>query len=238
MQAFTYGDLLDQVSDELDLDEESFIQSDEYVNYFNDGIDAAEALIHTIYEDYFLNSSTLTLVQGTEEYSLPSDIYANKIRGVVYRSGSVVYEIFPFKNLKKFLAIEELRAFGSAEEYRYYIRTASGTAGYKIVFLPAARESGSVIQIYYLRNATRIPLVSAGSLAASRAAVIDIPEFTSFVRQFVKVQIMSKEKAPGYEDEVAKLDAYKTLMTDTLSTMIPDDNNLMSQDVSFYRGHN
>lgn len=237
MRTYTYLELKTKIKKDLDLEDETFIQEDELVGYFNEAIDNAEAEILTLFEDYFLTETTLSLVAGTSEYSLPSTIYANKIRGVIYHSGTVIYEVFPIRKLKKFIEIEAAREFGSADDYRYFIKTDSATLGYKMVLLPASRETSTNVKIFFIRNANRIPLVSEGTQSATDATQVDIPEFYTFILQFVKVAIMGKEGDPRYGDNVQRLQAERQMMVDSLSKLVIDDNDTIDLDLSFYRGH-
>ena len=90
----TYLELTTQVKDSLDLWEETFITDSELLNYFNEAIDLVESNILTIYEDYFLAKTTLSIVSGTQDYALPSGIFAQKIRKIYYNDSSATrYEI-------------------------------------------------------------------------------------------------------------------------------------------------
>lgn len=221
----------------MDLDEETFIQADEMVSYANEAIREAESEILTLYEDYFLTRASLSLTTGVSVYSLPSGIFASKIRAVVYRNGSVVYEVLPYRKLKKFLNIEMSRAFGTSEDYQYYIDNPSAILGYQFNLLPASRETSSNITIHYLREANTIPLVSAGSQAASDATTIDIPEFYTFIVQYMKMRIYEKEGDPRHDDALQKLQYERQMMNSTLAKMVPDDNDLVDMDLTIFREH-
>src|SRR5258708_3107880 len=101
MRSWTYLEAKTKIEDNLDLHEENFISTTEMLGFFNEAIDDIEALIHTLYEDYFLVvDAPIALVSGTSLYALPDDIYASKIRLFRYTNGAQKYEIKPIKRLK------------------------------------------------------------------------------------------------------------------------------------------
>jgi len=93
MKFYTWAEIKAKVQRDLDIESEVFVNDAELLGYCNDAIDEAEAEIMGVYSDYFLARETITLVSGTETYSLPSDIFAHKVRRVMYNNGSSVYEI-------------------------------------------------------------------------------------------------------------------------------------------------
>lgn len=162
MRIWTYGELADVVTKSLDIHEESFVEQDELVGYANAAIDEAEAEICKIHEDYLLTSSTLAMVNGEESISLPSNIYANKIRGLVYASGSTIYNVRRVRGEKIFLdrALTNSNS-SSTSRYRYLITNASAVADRKLILVPPAKETAaSNLTLWYIRNANRIPLTS------------------------------------------------------------------------------
>ena len=107
MYSPTYADLKSYLEKELDLEDETFITADEMQSYFNEAVDMIEASIHNIYEDYFLTNSSLSILNGQAAYNLPSDIYAQKIRKVLYNDGgSYKYEIKRVKKLEETMFIQ------------------------------------------------------------------------------------------------------------------------------------
>lgn len=168
---WTFGEAYDKLRQDADLDEEDpdeqFVTFDEMVGYFNDGIDDAEAEIHKINEDYFLTYDFLPMVEGEDEYDLPSNIYGMKIRGLTYNNGSLVYPIKKYRNRDKFEKME-LDALNpsSNQEYRYQLIN-RGPNSQKMLLIPAATETATLaplspvytpVKRWYLRNANRIPV--------------------------------------------------------------------------------
>jgi len=233
----TYGKFRAKLQLDTDTADETFISPDELVGLTNEGIQEAESEIHTLDEEYFLAEATITLANGTSEYDLPTDIFGQKIRGITFHNGSIIYPVKRVRRLHKFFEVELVRQFGSQENYRYLLKNQSATAGLKLVLLPQSRDVGAFLFMWYIREANRIPLVSAGSQAASDATVIDIPEFVPFVFDFVKLKIMQKEKDPGISEQAAILANQRKMMVDTLTNRVPDDDDNITMDLTHYEEH-
>lgn len=230
MLFWTYANIKDKIESDLDLADETFITDSEMLGYANEAIDEAEAEIHSQNEDYFLARATVTLVSGTEGYALPSGIYANKIRRVLYRNGSIYYTINRLKDSSKFEAYTNnlINNTGAPPVYSYFLE--NSTAGSpQLVLSPLPTESGAYVTIWYYRNANRL---------VSDSDVCDIPEFVAFVIQFMKVRCYEKEQHPALGLAVQALQAQREKMIETLSTMVPDADNLIETDMSHYEEHN
>jgi hypothetical protein len=215
----TWADLKAEIKKDLDLEEEIFIDDTELMSYGNKGLDECEADIHTLYEDYYLRTANITLVNGTALYSLPTDIYGNKIRLLQYDDGTTKYEI------KRILDLRKIADIDSNSDYSYFIVNTDVTTGIQIKLVPASRESSTTtVTIYYLRNAERI---------TSDASKIDIPEFKMFLYLYVKCKCAEKEQHPLLQNWIDELQAQRQKMRETLADMVPDDAGLEA-DMSFY----
>lgn len=220
MYSPTYAELKAYLEKELDLEDETFITEDEMLSYFNEAVDMVEAAIHNIYEDYFLTTAPLAITSGTAAYNLPSDVYAQKIRKVLYNdNGSLKYEIRRIKRIEDTLYIEQADLFG-------YILMNSGSLGMKMTLFPTPSVSNSNITVWYLRNAKRFELDTD---------VCDIPEFTSVVVQFVRYKCLTKEGHPDAGQAAQDLERMKQEMVDTLTARVPDEDNTVLKDTTFYR---
>ena len=220
MYSPTYAELKAYLQKELDLEDETFITADEMLSYFNEAVDMVESSIHNIYEDYFLTTAPLAITSGTAGYSLPSDVYAQKIRKVLYNdNGSLKYEIRRVKRLEDTLYIEQNDLYA-------YILLNSGSTGMKITLFPTPQNSNSNITVWYLRNAKRFSLDTD---------VCDIPEFTSVVVQFVRYKCLTKEGHPDAAQAAQDLERMKQEMVDTLTARVPDEDNTVLKDTTFYR---
>ena len=242
----TYGQLRTELELDLDIQDESAITPDELVGIYNKAVDECEAEIHTLHEDYFLNDHQPTLVVGTAAYAMPSDIYLNKIRGVVYESGTLIYEVKKIRDRFKFIDIQETNSFGLAEYYRYYIKNDAPTLAdsvitnnMKFMLVPTSREAGTPVTLWYLRQANRVPLVTAGSQSASDDTVVDIPDFYAFVQKKAECLCLKKlEEYTALQIALGELEQLRGQLRSTLSEMIEDNDNEVELDMSHYKEHN
>lgn len=238
----TYGDILDKVERDFDLVGEPFLTDDEKIGICNTVVqDAAAEIMHLGVEDeYFLTdnwAAPLNLVIGQSDYPLPADIYANKIRDMVYVNGDTIYNVRRLRRRNKGLVAARIKQNFKDSYYSYDIKNRSAGVGYKIVLLPTSREAGPYIYMEYIRELALIPLASAGSLAASRAVKVDIPEFYDFIFAEFKHQIAIKIPHPDvslFENESLRL---RTLMINTLTAQVEDDETEVQPDLSHYREH-
>lgn len=222
MQLLTWAQIKEKVENDLDLIEETFITPTELLGYANEAIDEIEALVHTLYEDYFLTSQAVTLSLSQTSISMPTNIYANKIRQIFFDNGSQKYEVMRARSLAEVQFVE------STDFYRYIpVNPSAGAQALKL--FPASRDAGSFMTIWYLRNANRLSV---------DADVCDIPEFGHVIIQHMKVRCYEKEGHPNLPAAVAKLEQLKKLMVETLTNMVPDENTLIPPDLSFYRDFN
>lgn len=221
---FTWAQIRDKVQKDLDIEDEVFVTDAELMGYCNEAIDEAEAEIHSLYEDYFLNKTPITLVQGTSDYALPSDIYAHKIRRLIYQNGSTIYTIERMKDWRKFEQKAATDYYPGTSWYSYLIINASAGSP-KISLVPTAQESGAYLTMWYIRNATRM---------TEDASICDIPEFINFIYQYIKVRVYEKEMNPNVTQAKELLEQQRELMQATLGTMVPDADNNIEMDISSY----
>lgn len=226
MNLSTYSDIKQKLQNDLDVQDLDFINGDtELLGYINEAIDDAESIIHTLGLDsqYFLTQGTITLVSGTQDYVLPSGIFASKIKKIFYINGETKYEVFRVRDLS------ETPFFQSGDDYRYVLLTTTGTANnMRIRFYPIPLENGAVITIWYIRNVT--------SMTSSTGAtnVCEIPEAVNFVYAHSRYRIYEKMGNPNIMEAKEQLVAQKQLMIETLQEMVPDENTMVQPDMSFY----
>lgn len=229
MNIWTYAQLSSKVEKDLATEDELFVQPSELMGYFNAAIDLAEQEIITLYEDYFLNRATLALVEGIEEYDLPTDIYAEKIRRVIYKNGSIVYPVERVRDWKKFEQYAINQVYASNQDYRYFLY--NPVAGqYKMLLTPVSRDTGNFITLWYIRTANHF--VNGGS------EILDIPEAANFIMTYVKVCVAAKEGHFNLENMREDLQAEIQLLNSTLANMVPDANNEIEPDLRLYREMN
>lgn len=358
MKIWTYQEAMTKVITDLDLQEifegqGAFISPNEMAGYFNEALTEAEAEIQATNQDYFLTKYYVPLVQGQKRYALPTNIFANKIRGVYYLNGSINYYVSQFRRKNKFENIALTDQWDPNAWYMYLL--VNDYVGQSVMEIhPPSRETAIMppnpnpftpMTMWYIRNCTRIPLIGefcnpeamapsqvdagadtiqtyagsqnigipqqfvpgaypgsvpyltgdavkfstvAGStlpaplaagttyyviaegnglikLASSRAnalnnvaldlttagsglflmtvkatdaiqmaTLLDIPEFTTFVMQWVKCRCYEKEGDPRFEKASQVLVQQKEQMISTLTDSIQDDDNEIEGDFSWY----
>jgi len=80
--------------------------------------------------------------------------------------------------------------------------------------------------IYYIRDA---------AVPTDPADLIDFPEFWNFIAQHMIVECLAKELGnPRIEREMMKLQELKTQVIDTLSEMVPDQDDKLEKDINSY----
>jgi len=215
MKTWTYAEAREKLQDDLDLQEELFITPNELMGYFNDAIDEAETIVHNLYEDYFLTSDTVTVLNGVSRYPMPVDIFANKLR-LVTLDDDCETEI---KRAK----------LGAKSEYdlAYNIQHRNALEGITFNLL-GTTTPGQVITRWYIRNANRV---------SEDSSLIDIPESMGFIFAYVKAMAMTKESHPMIQKAMADLDFQRQNLTVTLQSMVPDGDNYISPDLAFYMDH-
>lgn len=353
MKIWTYGEMEQKVLDDLDLNDETFIKPDEMRGYFNEAITEAAAELYVLNQDYFLTKFYIPVVAGQMKYALPANIFANRIRTVMYANGAVIYEVAQYRRKNKFEAMIITDMFGQADDYMYTLWNDIPGQAY-MEFHPQMRDTavlapgGSIFApliMYFLRDNNRVPLsgefcnpeivaptqvnvgsnqiqtfsgtttngipqqgmpgASPGSLAYKtgdqiqfsvgpngtlpaplvvgtsyyviasgsglikiasslqnalagipltlttvgtiyfqimvaattaiiEATIMDIPEFATFIMQWVKCRCMEKESDPRLEAGVATLTQQREQMVSTLVKGIDDDNDMIQADYSFY----
>jgi hypothetical protein len=336
---YTYGELEAEIRLDTDLQEddpdEQFVTKNEMIGYCNSGILKAQSEIMTLQQDYFLTKTPVPLISGQDEFDLPSNIFANKLRGVVYKNGPIIYPVRKFKTYNKFESIAFGEIYSSSDDYRRYLKN-DAPGQVKMVLVPPAREtailpplSGTFTPMYYwyIRNANRVPIqgeytnaenilstsvdTSANTLAVSPlvpyvtgdqiklylsgsntlpsplledtiyyaiavsdtsiklatsasnasagtaidltttgsdyftmrvaatdtiidATIIDIPEFYTFIKEWVKANCIYKDGDPRLPVTLQNIEQEKKLMIDTLVESEPDNDDTLSGDFTPY----
>ncbi len=235
---FTYAQLTAKIIADMTLDGEDFVTADELLGYANEAIRAVEAEIHSLNEDYFLCSASVKsagdtvtgLVSGQEKYDLPANIYAHKIRRIVYSNATTVFPVERFKDWKKFEKLSDSRAVASGSVVYNYMLENAIVGQPQIIFAPTPQETGDFVKIWYLRTANKF--------TGDDADICDVPEFINFVLQFIKVRCYEKEIGhPNLQKSMSDLLLLKEQMAETLTAMVPDAENDIEADMSFYHEH-
>jgi len=226
LTSYTLAQLKSKIKEDLDLEEETFIEEAELTALINQAIRDAEKIVHDLYEDYFLTSAYLSLVTSTSEYSLPSDIYANKIRSIIYDNGSNSYEI---KRLNSPIVFTSLPYIESSDDYQYLIVN-SLASGFKIKLFPASRETSSTYAtVWYIRTAKQL---------SSSSDACDIPEATDYIIERAKGLCLAKEWGGIIPDSAkSSISEEEMKLVKTLSDRVPDGSTEIYRDLELYDDH-
>ena len=232
MKFWTWSEIRTKVEQECDLEDEDFVRPEELLAYANEAIDEAEAEIHSLYEDYFLKKTDLAVVANDEFFSLATllpDIYADKIRKIIFRegSGTTVYPVTRLKDWKKFEQKAVADTQTTTDLYQYFLIN-STPGNPQIMLVPKSREAGT-LTVWYLRNANRL---------AVDTDVCDIPEFINFVFSHMKMKVYAKEGHPGYQEALERLETERARMNAVLASRVPDMDNEIELDLSSYEDMN
>lgn len=229
--AWTKKQIIDKVSADLDLQEESLITASEFQGYLHEAIGDCEAIIHNIDEDYFLRSAPVALQQGVSRATLPVGIYASKIRGMIYRDGTLRYPIRRIRTYQEFETLTELDINPTAtEDLSYILVNDDATTGVEIEFHPSpAVTAASFVTLWYLREANR-PVLDSD--------VCDIPEFINYIFAHMKRSCMAKEGLGVAPPEAhAMVQTQEDRMKSTLKNRVPDNDTEIQLDLSHYWEH-
>ncbi len=236
MKAWTFDQVADKLERDLAMQDQTFITRDEMAGYCNEALDEVEAEMLRINEDYFLTKSTISIVASTQDYAMPTNLWASKIRFMWVLQGADYYEVKKLRGRNKFREAMELTQTGNSTDrlkYLSYLDAATGLFKASFYPIPAANATAN---IWYIRNANRVPIVadSEGLLAAQNAAILDIPEAMPFVVQFMKVRCYEKEGDPRLEIAVAALEKQREQLHATLANKEPDNDDEIQPDFTHY----
>lgn len=222
MQYLTYSQIKEKLENDLDLIDEDFVSETELLGYMNEALDDAESIIHTIglQTYYFKTNDTLTLVNGTSDYDMPSDIFANKLIGVYYINGNKKYRVERRRDQ------DDVLNDVTGNDYTYDIFNT--TSGIKMRLYPTPAEDGAYVHRYYIRNVRKL------TTSTSASNTCEIPECVNFLLQHVKCRVYEKEGNPNLTKAMADLGNLHNLMIQTLQEMVPDGNNEVQGDFRFY----
>ena len=217
-------ELRDRIQADLDLQDETFITDSDINAWINEAIKKAEAVIHTLYEDYFLVQSTQAITAGTYLYSYPSDIYANKIRKIIYHDGpkNSSHEV---KRVSNLVEGSERDIYSTGDNHiLQWSPYNSKSDGRQIRLFPEVGRTGTLI-IWYIRNAAQLNADTDNC---------DVDEFERYILQCVKTECYFKDGDPRAMQSKQLEEQLKRDMIETLSNAVPDNNDEIPMDFSFY----
>ena len=224
----TLAQIKTKVKEDLDLEDEQFITDTELTAYINEAIDECEAHVHTLEREaeYFLAEAFLPLTTGVQEFSLPSDIYANKIRAIIYHNGTIIYPIERLRRVSKFEEMAYIEQYNTGTQFYRYVIKHETPGTYQLKIFPASNETSTQnVKIWYIRNA---------NLLSADTDICDVVEFSHYIISFAQWKCYLKEGNPSAIPKKAEVEEYRKLMIQTLETMVPDGDNEIEKDFSSY----
>lgn len=109
------------------------------------------------------------------------------------------------------------------EDTVYYVIAVNSTT-IKLATTKLNAKAGTAIDLTTAGTSGFVIRVQATE-AITKATILDIPEFTMYLIQFVKCKILSKERDPSLAAELQILQAYNEQMMDTLADAVQDNNS-------------
>ena len=217
-----------KVKQDLDLEDEQFISNAELVGYINEAIDECEAHIHTLEREaeYFLAEAFIPLTTGVQEFSLPANIYANKIRSIIYHNGTIIYPIERLRRVNKFEEMAYIEQYNTGTQFYRYVIKHETPGTYQIKLFPQANETSTEnVKIWYIRNANKLVV---------DADLCDIVEWSHYIISYAQWKCYLKEGNPLALPKKVEVDEYRKQMIQALEVMVVDGDNEIEKDFSSY----
>lgn len=231
-KAWTWGQMWTSISEELEIADEDFVSKAKCREWANEGIDDAESLIHTLNEEYFLTyQAPVEFEVGIDAVDLPDNIYASKIRSIIISNGRDAYELKRLTSLEKFITYRQSRLDTTLNKGPLvYFPVNESESAPRCMFSPATTTDEWSYEFWYYRNANRLE---------DDEDVCDIPEFTSYVFQWIRERVEWKRRAGSATHRAAQveLERLRAQMMNTLKDMVIDGDNGIEQDLSHYEEH-
>jgi hypothetical protein len=226
----TFGDLKTQLEQEMDTEDETFIQPTELVGYFNTGITLIESEIIKLglREKYLQKEAFISTIASQTDYDIPTDIVANKIRKIMYKNAStnLVYPIRPLRSEDSYETEDVFSLYVSSEYYRYTLYKVGELN--KLRLTPRAlNTSTNNIRIIYFAKLNRY---------TADATNCDVPDVCyDYLLSYVRYRIYAKESHKNTQMERSDLGNLVQLMRETLQNQVADpEMDEMDGDFSHY----
>lgn len=208
MEYLTYSAFKARVEKRLDLEEEVFIQDSEFLEYTHDAIDRVEAMIHKFRASdvYFETCAPLALVDGQEDFQLPSDIYANKIRKIIYQKNDDIFEITRLTRKERYIDDALRRRYSSDRWYKYMVLNTDPRVKPFLRFTPRCTETTTVVSLSATTTVGSAVLAMASTTGVSQGQFVagtGIPANTKVVSVVTDTSVTVS--APAYAAGTATL---------------------------------
>jgi hypothetical protein len=229
----TFADLRSQILVETDTEGEDFIQPTELVGFLNSAVTVAESEIIKLglREKYLQGEAYISTVTNQADYDLPSDMVDTQIRKIIYRNGSIKYEIKPLLDEDQYLKEDIYNDYSANESYWYQLYKDQSSDALKLRLTPKASNTvANALRVIYWRSLNR--MIDENDTTTN----CDVPWVVyEFILSYVRRKIYKKELNMSTEMEQGELDSMLALTRETLQQQIADPNvNMIDMDVTIY----
>jgi len=229
----TFADLRTQIEKETDTEAEEFIQPTEMVGFINSAVSIVEAELIKIglREKYLQGEAYISTVSGQADYDLPTDIVDTEIRKIIYRNGSIKYEVKPLLREDQYLAEDIWNEYSANEVYGYQLYKDQTDDEFKLRLTPKASNTvTNALRVIYWRQLNR--MIDENDTTTK----CDVPKICEeFILSYCRRKVYKKETSQALGIEKAELDEMLGLVRETLQQQIADPNvNLVDLDLSIY----
>jgi len=228
----TVQDVLDFVEAETDTEAEDFVSQPEIISYIRQAVDIAQKEVHKLGREdvYFEKRALFSLVSGQQEYVLPTDLYANKVKKIIYSTSQNVYEVKRFRNVDRYEVASEIEqnSASTGDSYQYFLVNQTVDSGVTVRFYPTPMETGASMVIWYIRQANEVTLP---------VDKIDILESFTFICKYVKWKILDKDTQGNAISADADQKAARQDLVDVLNERVPDEDNTIPPDTYIMEEH-
>lgn len=229
MQYLTWGQIKTEVQKEYGIEGDPDYDETELVNMANRAINRVESRILQLQQDYFLDKTTIPVVNGTLEYNLPDDIYAYKIRRVFWEeAGFSTRRLYRATNIDDMEDRQNFGYYAYDKKLRYMILN-DAINGPKITL--SYSNADATLIVYYTRNAARFTDTDGD------AQVCDIPEFADAVIAYMGYLVEMKDKSPTVGAKKQDYIDIITELTSSLGQAVNDEDMMIEPDTEIYDDH-
>lgn len=123
----TLLDLKTRVKQRLDLEDEEFVVDSELTYYFREAVDYVESEIHklNIEDQYFETVQPIAIVAGIADYTLPSNIYGNKVKRIIKNKNTDIYEVRRMTGINRYTDIATSYMYPASNILQYILINSS-----------------------------------------------------------------------------------------------------------------
>lgn len=116
------------------------------------------------------------------------------------------------------------------------VSVSESLATYTITLSEALEASLLGLDVVFSQPLVQLWFIRQAYVPEADVDIIDIPEFQTFIKQYVKVECIKKEKLNTMLPvELGKLEVVQNQMIATLTEMVPDQDDEIEKDLDIYR---